>query len=410
MSWSGLVADVRAHLWLYVSMPLIAAAIGYVTKLVAIRMMFRPIEFVGLKPWFGWQGIIPRRAAKMAAIACDTLTKQLISPREIFSRIDPERVAAELEKPLLADIEAITHEVANAYSPTLWNVMPETLRRRIIDHIKADAPAVVKQIMEEVKQNLDSVFDLKAMVVNNLVADKPLLNRIFQEAGKEEFKFIARSGIYFGLIIGCIQVLAWILTHQKLIMPAFGLFIGWFTDWLALKMIFRPKEPTTYLGLFTWQGLFLKRRKEVAAAYGDLIAREIMTPANITQAVLAGPLSDRLFDMIQRHVQRLVDEQAGVVKPIVVFAVGTARYLEMKRLVMDKLMERLPRTLKHLEKYAGDAMDVRNTLTTKMRELTPDEFEGILRPIFKQDEWILITVGALLGFAVGELQVLLFTH
>ena len=39
-----------------------------------------------------------------------------------------------------------------------------------------------------------------------------------------------------------------------------------------------------------------------------------------------------------------------------------------------------------------------------MQELTPEEFEGVLRPAFKQDEWILITVGAVLGFLVGELQ------
>jgi hypothetical protein len=45
-----------------------------------------------------------------------------------------------------------------------------------------------------------------------------------------------------------------------------------------------------------------------------------------------------------------------------------------------------------------------------MQELTPTEFEGILRPAFQQDEWILIAVGAMLGFLVGELQVFLMTH
>ncbi|HEY3353426.1 MAG TPA: DUF445 domain-containing protein [Polyangia bacterium] len=410
MSLHAILADVSAHWWIYVSMPFIAAAIGYVTKLVAIRMMFQPINFVGVRPWFGWQGIVPRRAARMATIACDTMTARLISPQEIFSRLDPERVARELEQPLLADVEAITREVMDHYEPKLWVMMPQAIQRRIIDHIKADAPRVVRQIMAEVKANLDRVFDLKAMVVGNLVHDKALLNRIFQEAGRQEFRFIARSGIYFGFTLGLLQLTIWTLTHAPIVMPIFGLFIGWFTDWLALKMIFRPKEPTRYLGLFTWQGLFLKRRQEVAAQYGDLIAREIVTPANIIDAVLSGPLSDRLFEMIQEHVQGLLDEQAGLAKPIVVFAVGTERYQEMKRMVLRKLMLRLPETLKHIEKYAGDAMDVRNTLTTKMQQLTVDEFEGILRPAFQQDEWILITVGAVLGFVVGELQVLLLTH
>ena len=45
-----------------------------------------------------------------------------------------------------------------------------------------------------------------------------------------------------------------------------------------------------------------------------------------------------------------------------------------------------------------------------MQQLTEEEFEGVLRPAFQQDEWILITVGAVLGFLVGEMQVFLMTH
>jgi uncharacterized membrane protein YheB (UPF0754 family) len=407
----AMLADLRAHLWLYMSMPVAAALIGYVTKLVAIRMMFEPIKFVGIRSLrLGWQGIVPRRAARMASIACDTITAKLISPREIFGRLDPERVAGEIEKPLLEDVEHITHEVMEHYQPRLWEILPENIRSAVIRRIKAETPAVVKQIMEDVKANLDSVFDLKSMVVGNLVRQKVLLNRIFRESGREEFRFIARSGIYFGSVIGLVQAATWMLTHSPIIMPVFGLFTGWFTDWLALKMIFRPREPKRYLGLFTWQGLFLKRRKEVAAQYGALIAQEIITPHNIIEAVLNGPLSDRLFDMVQQHVQRMVDEQAGLAKPILVFAVGTARYKDMKRMVVEKIMERLPKTLQHVEKYAADAMDIRNTLVSKLQQLTPAEFEGILRPAFQQDEWILIAVGAMLGFLVGEMQVFLMTH
>jgi hypothetical protein len=65
--------------------------------------------------------------------------------------------------------------------------------------------------------------------------------------------------------------------------------------------------------------------------------------------------------------------------------------------------------MRHVERYAADALDI-NTLTGKMRELIPNEFEALLRPAFQQDEWILIAVGAALGFLVGELQVLLMLH
>jgi uncharacterized membrane protein YheB (UPF0754 family) len=261
-----------------------------------------------------------------------------------------------------------------------------------------------------IKTNIDDVFDLKEMVIQNLLKDPRLLNRVFLEVGHAEFTFIARSGLYFGFIIGCVQAVTWALTHSALIMPIFGLFTGWFTDWLALKMVFRPKLPTKYLGLFEWQGLFHKRRHAVATKYGEFIADEVVTPGAILDAVLRKSLSSRLFSMVQKQVQRNIDEQAGIAKPIVVMAVGGTKYLEMKQVIAEKVMDRLPDTLKHIEKYAGEAMDIKNTLTTKMKDLTEDEFEGLLRPAFQQDEWILIMVGAILGFLVGELQVLIMLH
>ena len=45
-----LIDDFKAHWHVYLSMPIIAALIGYMTKIVAIEMMFNPLEFIGIKP------------------------------------------------------------------------------------------------------------------------------------------------------------------------------------------------------------------------------------------------------------------------------------------------------------------------------------------------------------------------
>ena len=100
-----------------------------------------------------------------------------------------------------------------------------------------------------------------------------------------------------------------------------------------------------------------------------------------------------------------MDEQAGVARPLVVYAVGSQRYIEMKNVVADRILQKMPETMKYVEAYAEDAMDVRNTLVNRMQDLTPQEFEGMLRPAFKEDEWSLIAVGAILGFLVGEAQI-----
>ena len=402
----AILQDFSEHWMLYLSIPLVAALIGYVTKILAIKMMFYPVDFRGKKPWLGWQGIVPKHAAKMAGIACDTLTEQLLSPQEVVERLDPERIVAEVEKPLRHAIEEIVEEVGSTYQPAVWEAMPKIVRRAMIQRVQNDAPRMLSDIMDEIKSDVDNVFDLKSMVVSALVRDKELLNRIFLEAGGKEFQFIRRSGAVFGFVIGLVQMSAWVVFKAPILMPLFGLFTGWFTDWLALKMIFRPQQPKTYFGLFEWQGLFLKRREEVSEAYGELIAREIITPRNVIEEVMRGPLSDKVLALVTRKVDEELSRRTSIAKPLVVFAVGGRRYQDLKGRIAEMVMGRLPETMSYVEDYAADAMDIRNTLVSKMKELDAEEFEELLRPAFREEEWMLIATGALLGFAVGEAQVL----
>ncbi|MCU1683873.1 MAG: Conserved putative rane protein [Amycolatopsis sp.] len=406
----GIVADIGTHWQIYATMPFVAALIGYVTKRVAIEMMFRPVEFVGIKPFLGWQGVLPANAGRMARTATEMLTSNLVDPKEIFARLDPARVAKEIEQPLLRIVEDVTREVMEEYQPRLWEALPNTAQQLLLKRVQADAPRAITKIMREISENIEDVLDLKEMVVTNLVRDKALLNRLIRDISRPEMRFIARSGIVFGCYLGCVQLLVWALTKSPIVLPLFGIGIGWLTDWLALKMIFLPREPRNFLGFYTWQGVFQKRRHQVAADYGDMIAREIITIPNLLEAILRGPKSDKLFGLITREVQRSIDLQASVVKPFVAVAVGTRRFQEMKQTAAVKAAERIPETVRHAEDYAINALDVRNTIVDRMRLLSPMEFEGLLRPAFRQDEWKLIAVGAIIGGLVGELQVLLLLH
>jgi uncharacterized membrane protein YheB (UPF0754 family) len=394
--------------WVYVAMPIFMAGIGYLTKVIAVRMMFLPLERRGWGP-FSWQGVVPRRAARMAAISTETLTARLMTPRDVIARLDPDALAAELRVPLASVVEEITREVMEEYSPGVWSSLPTSARTLLERRVQAEAPEILSEVFRDIRDGVDQVLDLKTMVTTRLMRDRALLNRIFLEAGAEEFRFIIRSGIYFGFAIGCVQATVWYLTHNPWILPLFGAFNGWFTDWLALKLIFHPKRPVG-IGRLRWQGLFLARREEVGTDYAALIAREILTPHHIVEALVTGPLSDRVFAMTQRHVQRAVDAQTGAARPLVLLAVGSVRYEKLKQSVTDKIMARVPTALASVERYTEETLDIRNTLTTKMRKLTDEEFERLIRPAFQSEEWILITVGALLGFGLGELQVLALEH
>ncbi len=405
-SWANIVEDVERNWWLYASMPVIAAIIGYGTKLIAVEMMFKPTEFRGKRPYLGWQGIIPRFAGRMAAIACDTLTAKLLNPKDLFDRLDPERVVKEIEQPLIDTVREVAEQIAARTQPEVWNNLPDIAKNRILDQFRKDAPRIVAEIMRDARDDIDVLFDFKEMVVTNLVRDKETLNSMFRLAGRRAFRFIVNFGAPSGFIIGLIQACAWAVFREPIIMPLFGLLTGWLTDYIALKLVFAPKHPKKILGL-TFHGLFFKHKQEFTDIYGDLVARQVVTPSKVITSVLQGPASDRVFAVIQRKLEEEIDKQIGVGRPLVVLAVGGSGYRQVKEIVADSVIKRLPETAQHLEGYAEDALDIRNTIVLKMREMTADDFEQLLRPAFKQDEWKLIAVGAVLGGLVGELQVVL---
>lgn len=390
--------------WLYLSMPIVSAAVGYGTNWVCIKMMCYPIDFKGIKPpYLGWQGVVPRRAAHIAGIQVELMTSKLISIEDIFNRIDPKRIAQELEPVMLNMIEQITDDIMMSQAPRAWEAVPTKIKSRIYKRAKEDAPEIVARMMFDIQNNIRDVFDLKAMVMDAFIKDRAMLVKMFEEIGHKEFRFVENSGAWFGFPFGLLQMLLWYLFPANWTIPLAGVIVGWATNWLALNMIFSPKRPVKF-GPFTLHGLFIKRQDEVAVDFGLLIAREILNPQNIVNGILKGPSSDRLFALVQRNVKRTMDEYAGLTKPIITMTLGTKRYLEIKDLAVERIMERIPDAMPLIHAYTEEAMDINTMLRTKLSGLTPEEFEGMLRPAFEEDEWQLIALGAVLGFLVGWAQ------
>ena len=392
--------------WLYAAIPFVSAGVGFVTNMMALEMMFKPIEFVGIKPIFGWQGIVPRKAEIMAGIAVDTITQKLISTREITDRIDADEVARLLREPLKPIIEDVMYDMISTHNPTLWNTMPKLAKDQIIKRAHDVAPNIAAEVTRKFQQDADHLLDIKHMVVTNLMKDKMLLNRIFLDVGEPEFKFVARSGAYFGFLFGIPQMLLYLVYPANWVLPLFGLLVGYATNWIALKVIFEPKDPIR-VGLVKIQGLFLKRQAEVGHAYASLVSDEILTPQNMADAVLNGPNSDALDEVLEREVKRAIDDSVGITMPVVTAALGSKNYKKMKETAVAATHKRAGSLMAHVGSYLEEVMDVKATLSTRLAALSPKEFEGLLRPAFEQDEWILIAVGAALGMAAGFAQLFL---
>ena len=395
--------DILPYWAVYASMPLVAAFVGWITKVAAVEMMFRPVEFKGIRPYLGWQGVIPRAAARMASISVDLMLRNIIKPSEMFGLIDVDEMLEKMRPMMSEMVDRMTREVMEELQPTLWGILPEAGKRLLIRRIEDQVPDVLRKMLDELKDNVEEVIDIRAMAVEAMVRDKRLVNKLVRAAGRDAFSFIIRFGVPSGLLLGSLQAVIWYFSKNEWIVPGFGALIGLSTDWLALQMIFRPVRRRRFL-FFTWQGLFHSKRPKVTEDYARMMSEELMNPANMLEAMMNGPRSDRFLALIDREINSMIDSRTGPLKPLVVLAVGGGKYVSVKKKASAAVIEQM-RSNPELIDDVSTSMNLAPFLKEKMALMDDEQYENLLRPAFKQDEWKIVVVGAVLGFLVGEIQV-----
>lgn len=387
------------------AIPLVSGLIGWGTNALAIRMLFRPIEWVGL--WrLGWQGVLPANAERMARICVQLMTAHLLDVKKIFERIDPDKISSILSPALEKHAVDIVDEVLSTRYPKLWDSLPDRVRQNARDRLALEVPHVVQKLMAELREDLDRYLAVESLVVDAFVGNRTLLNKLFWRCGRSEFLFIARSGLFFGLLFGCVQAVIWTRVQPDWFLPVTGLCIGWLTNWVALKMVFEPQQAKV-LGPIRWQGLFLMRQDEVSDAYAEFFADRILHPEALVDAILRGPATDRLMHLLERYVAEGIDHASGPARPLFQLAVGTKDWSLLKQEVSHRLIEKVPEELTRIHQYTEETLDLKEELAINLKGLSSADFEQVLRPLFQQDERTLIAVGAVLGAVAGCIQWLL---
>lgn len=379
-------------------MPVTYGFIGWLTNVVALKMMFYPLNFVGIfPPYLGWQGIVPRKATGLALKVVNILSEKLIKIDEFFQKIPTDKLA-ESYKPILREhIPTMMHKVLEAVPAQLKSQVAAN-EKKIVDKAIAESEQRLSEIIGHLKEDVGKVFSFKNMVLRNLTGERThLLVDLFQEIGSKEFKFIAASGIYFGALFGAVQMLIWYFYPGAWTLPVQGVIVGYVTNWLALVMIFRPMVERRYL-FFKYQGLFHRRQQEVSDKFSTMFAEHVLNGRNILDEVLYRRISRIVVETMNDDIVRELSADGANAAAIEEFERASA---ESRKEVAAELASRLSQASETMEKLINRSMNVKATIYARMKDLPGPDFESLLRSAFQEDEWILIAMGAVLGALVG---------
>jgi uncharacterized membrane protein YheB (UPF0754 family) len=381
--------------------PFIAGFIGWFTNWLAVKATLYPVEFRGVPPLLGWQGVIPKNAEEMSRSFSALIRDELVDMKEVFANVERED-NEELER----IVEEVSTEIVREFSinvaPDSWARAREKLREYINMLVRRNVRAVTLEMMDRMAEEAGELIDIETIVLEAMVEDRALLGRVLVEIAGPEFKFIERSGLWFGFLFGIVQMGLWIVYPAGWVLPAAGFLVGYVTNWLALNLIFEPKEPV-HVGPVRIQGVFIKRQSEVARSFADVISDRVLNPKNMMRHVSEGPNRRRVLDLIEDQVEKSILQYER--DAMVAMLVSNEKLAEAKQDLLQRIRNADMGDSAHIKRFADQSRHLHAQLEENLVALDSAQFSGILRPVFQKDEWKLILAGGVIGAAIGALQV-----
>jgi uncharacterized membrane protein YheB (UPF0754 family) len=265
----------------------------------------------------------------------------------------------------------------------------------------------VREVTVRIGQNIDDLLDVKLMVIRHLEEHPELCNKIFLDVGRKELRFIIRFGGVFGFLCGFPLILATNALPHWYVLPVLGTIVGYVTNWLAIWLIFEPVEPHR-IGPWKMHGLFLRRRRDVADVYASVIADDVITVRNIGDELLHGPRADRTRALIQSALRPAVDRATGAVQPLVRLAVGPREYDAIRESLALEGVEYTITPLQDESFNREQSRAIHELFADRIQQLDYPDFSELLRSGMREDEWLLVLHGAVLGFGAGLIHLALF--
>ena len=190
---------------------------------------------------------------------------------------------------------------------------------------------------------------------------------------------------------------------KLVIMVIISAAIGWITNWVAIKMLFRPHNEIN-LGLFKIQGLIPKRRAEIGIGIADVIQNELISIkdviANIDREEFSKRLNDLIDDVLEKNLKTKVKEKFPVMQMF--FSDKMAK--DVSETIKGIVMENQEKIFEIFSNYAEENIDFSTIIKDKISNFSLDKLEEIINGLAKKELKHIEVIGAILGAFIGLVQ------
>lgn len=196
------------------------------------------------------------------------------------------------------------------------------------------------------------------------------------------------------------------MNYWLLIIPLISAFIGWVTNWIAIKMLFHPREPKKIIGI-TFHGIFPKRQKQFAEKLGKLVSDEFLSFTDIEQKISDPQNLQKIMPMIETHIDDFLRYRLSDEMPVISMFIGDKTITKLKTAFMKEIETLFPKVMKQFAGNLKTELDLEHIVIKKVSAFSSDKLEEILYQIMSKEFRFVEIIGAVIGFIIGVVQVVL---
>ncbi len=189
-------------------------------------------------------------------------------------------------------------------------------------------------------------------------------------------------------------------------LPFIAALIGWFTNFIAIKMLFHPRKEMKFL-FIRFQGIFPKRQKELAKKLGEIVSNELFSAKDVQNTLKDITASPTIKEVIEKNLESAIYQKLPEAIPMIAMFLSPQLVEKVKNALMSNVDVILKDLIDEIGNKLESVLDINDIVEQKVNAFSSDKLEEILFQIMKKEFKFVEVIGAVLGFIIGIIQVIL---
>lgn len=190
---------------------------------------------------------------------------------------------------------------------------------------------------------------------------------------------------------------------KLLLIVGIGAGIGWVTNYVAIKMLFRPYKEIN-LGLFKIQGLLPKRKHEIGESIAEVIQTELVSLQEILKSLDGEKLEKEMSVVIDRILEEKLQSEITRNFPMLAMFLSSEMLEKIKSVIKNSILENKDNIVGMFSNYLKENVDFKGIIVKNVDAFSLEKLEEVTYTLAEREFKHIEVIGAILGAIIGFVQ------